>query len=91
MLLLERLFALENETLLRKQEKQPPERESVQLVKNLEEKQQEDLGDANLSYFFNLHLIRTVNEIERIPLGTQSMYKNETNSEGFHKLFKTLK
>jgi len=37
-LLLEKLLVLENETQLRKQEKPPPERESVQLVKDLEEK-----------------------------------------------------
>jgi len=71
-LLLERLLALENETQLRKQEKQLPERESVQLQqeKVLEEKLQGDLEeelpgeeDARTYYsFFNLHLIRTVNE-----------------------------
>ncbi len=65
MLLLERLLALENETRLRKQEKPPPERESVQLQQDkvLEVKPQEDLqkeelprveGDARTSYtFFN--------------------------------------
>ena len=73
MLLLERLLALENETQLRKQEKQLPERESVQLQqeKVLEEKLQGDLQkeelpgevDAKTSYsFFKLHLIRTVND-----------------------------
>jgi len=50
-LLLEKLFVLENETQLRKQEKPPPERESVQLVKNLEEKQKEDLVDDNSPLF----------------------------------------
>jgi len=50
-LLLEKLLALENETPLRKQEKPPQERESVQLVKNLEEKQKEDLGDDNSPLF----------------------------------------
>jgi len=50
-LLLERQLAPENETQLRKQEKLPPERESVQLVKNLEEKQKEDLGDDNSPLF----------------------------------------
>jgi len=59
-LLLERLLALENETLLRKQEKPPPERESVQLVKNLEEKQEEDLGDDNSPLFLIYILIPTV-------------------------------
>jgi len=64
-LLLERLLAPENETLLRKQEKQLPERESVQLQqeKVLEEKQQEDLqkeelpeeDDVRISSFFNLY------------------------------------
>ena len=72
MLLPKRLLALENETQLRKQEKQLPERESVQLQqeKVLEEKlqdlQKEELpveeGDARTSYtFFKLHLIQTVN------------------------------
>jgi len=71
-LLLERLRALENETQLRKQEKQLPEGESVKLhqEKVLDEKLQGDLqkeelpgeGDARTSYsFFKLHLIRTVN------------------------------
>ena len=66
MLLPEKLHALENETLLRKQEKLPPERESVQLhqekvleeqpeEKVLEEKPQGDLlegEDARTSSFF---------------------------------------
>jgi len=72
-LLLEKLLALENETLLRKQEKPPPERESghLQQEKVLEEKLQEDLqkeelpraeGDARTSYtFFKLSLIRIMN------------------------------
>ena len=70
MLLLEKLLALENETQLRKQEKPPPERESIQLKqeKVQEEKLQGDLEeelpeeeDASTSYsFFKLHLIRTV-------------------------------
>ncbi len=60
MLLLEKLLALENETQLRKQEKPPPERESVQLVKNLEEKQKENLGDDNSPLFFISILIPTV-------------------------------
>jgi len=65
-LLLERLLALENETLLRKQKKPPPERENVQLEqekvleekpeeKVLEEKPQGDLlegEDARTSSFF---------------------------------------
>jgi len=58
-LLLERLLAPENETLLRKQEKQLPERESVQLQqeKVLEEQPQGDLqededGRIFLSFFF---------------------------------------
>ena len=38
--------------VLRKQEKPPPEGESVQLVKNLEEKQKEDLGNDNSPLFF---------------------------------------
>ena len=57
MLLLERQLVLENETQLRKQEKPPPERESVQLVKNLGEKPQGDLlegEDARTSSFFIL-------------------------------------
>ena len=62
MLLLERLLAPENETLLRKQEKQLPERENVQLQqeKVLDEKLEGDLkkeelpgeGDARTSYTF---------------------------------------
>jgi len=70
-LLLERLLALENETQLRKQEKPPPERESVQLEqeKVQEEKLQGDLKeeklpreevDARTSSFFYVILIRTV-------------------------------
>jgi len=59
-LLLERQFAPENETQLRKQEKLPPERESVQLVKNLEEKQKEDLGDDNSPLFLIYILMPTV-------------------------------
>ncbi len=59
MLLLEKLLVLENETQLRKQEKPPPERESVQLVKNLEEKPQGDLQEDEdgriFSSFFNLY------------------------------------
>jgi len=65
-LLLERLLALENETQLRKQEKQLPERGSVQLQqekvleeqpeeKVLEEKPEGDLlegEDASTSSFF---------------------------------------
>ena len=50
MLLPEKLLALENETQLRKQEKPPPERESVQLPqeKVLEEKLQGDLQKEEL-------------------------------------------
>ncbi len=50
MLLLERLLALENETQLRKQEKQLPERENGQLQqeKVLEEKLQGDLKEEEL-------------------------------------------
>jgi len=59
-LLLERQFAPENETQLKKQEKPPPERESVQLVKNLEEKQKEDLGDDNSPLFLIYILMPTV-------------------------------
>ncbi|KKL76457.1 hypothetical protein LCGC14_2044720, partial [marine sediment metagenome] len=59
-LLLERQLAPENETQLRKQEKPPPERESVQLVKNLEEKQKEDLGDDNSPLFLIYILMLTV-------------------------------
>ena len=51
MLLPEKVLVQEKETLLRKQEKPPPERESVRLVKNLEEKQKEDLGDDNSPLF----------------------------------------
>ena len=46
-----KLLVQEDETQLRKQEKPPPERESVRLVKNLEEKQKEDLGDDNSPLF----------------------------------------
>jgi len=68
-LLPEKLLVQEKETQLRKQEKPPPERESVQLVKNLEEKPQEDLQkeelpedeDDRIFFSFLLHLIRTVN------------------------------
>ncbi len=57
MLLPKKLLVLENETQLRKQEKLPPERESVQLQKEkvLEEKLQGDLlegEDARTSSFF---------------------------------------
>ena len=47
MLLPKKLLVLENETPLRKQEKLPPERESVQLhqEKVLEEEPQEDLQE----------------------------------------------
>ncbi len=50
MLLLKRLLALENETQLRKQEKQLPERENGQLQqeKVLEEKLQGDLKEEVL-------------------------------------------
>jgi len=51
-LLVERVLALENEMPLRKQEKPHPEGESVQLVKNLEEKQKKDLGNDNSPLFF---------------------------------------
>ncbi len=51
MLLPKKLLVQENETPLRKQEKPLPERESVQLVKNLEEKQKEDLGNDNSPLF----------------------------------------
>jgi len=52
-LLPKKLLVLENETPLRKQEKLPPERESVQLVKNLEEKPQGDLleGEDDRIFF----------------------------------------
>jgi len=56
-LLLEKLLVQEKETPLRKQEKPPPERESVQPVKNLEEKPQGGLlegEDARASSFFIL-------------------------------------
>ncbi len=68
MLLLERLLAPENETLLRKQEKQLPERESVQLQqekvleeqpeeKVLEEKPQGDLQeDEDGKIFFSFFI-----------------------------------
>ncbi len=66
MLLLKRLLALENETQLRKQKKQLPERESVQLQqeKVLEEKLQEDQqkeelpeeGNARTSYSFFIYI-----------------------------------
>jgi len=59
-LLLEKLLVLENETQLRKQEKPPPERENIQLVKNLEEKQEEDLGDDNSPLFLIYILMPTV-------------------------------
>jgi len=65
-LLLKRLLALENETQLRKQKKQLPERESVQLQqeKVLEEKLQEDQqkeelpeeGNARTSYSFFIYI-----------------------------------
>jgi len=59
-LLLERLLALENETQLRKQENPPLEGGSVQLVKNLEEKQEEELGDDNSPLFLIYILMPTV-------------------------------
>jgi len=59
-LLPKKLLVLENETPLRKQEKLPPERESVQLVKNLEEKQKEDLGHDNSPLFLIYILMLTV-------------------------------
>ncbi len=61
MLLLKRLLAPENETLLRKQEKQLLEAESVKLhqEKVLEERLKEDLqedeDDRIFSSFFNLY------------------------------------
>jgi len=67
-LLLERLLALENETQLRKQEKLPPEEESVQLhqekvleeqpeEKVLEEKPQGDLlEDEDDRIFFSFFI-----------------------------------
>ncbi len=60
MLLPKKLLVQENETLLRKQEKPLPERESVQLVKNLEEKQEEDLGDDTSPLFLIYILMPTV-------------------------------
>ena len=61
MLLPKKLLVLENETPLRKQEKPPPERESVQLhqEKVLEEKPQGDLlededGRIFFSFFINI-------------------------------------
>ena len=60
MLLPKKLLVQENETQLRKQEKPPPERESVQLVKNLEEKQKEDLRDDNSPLFLIYILMPTV-------------------------------
>ena len=70
MLLLEKLLALENETLLRKQEKPPPEEENVQLhQEKVLEEPQEDLQegeDARIFSSFLLHLIRTVNR--KIPI-----------------------
>ncbi len=60
MLLPKKVLAQENETQLRKQEKPPPERESVQLVKNLVEKQKEDLGDDNSPPFLIYILMPTV-------------------------------
>jgi len=75
-LLLEKLLALENETQLRKQEKPPPERESVKLQqeKVLEEKPQEDLQkeelpedeDDRIFFSFLLHLIRTVDRFNEM-------------------------
>jgi len=69
-LLLEKLLALENETLLRKQEKPPPEEENVQLhQEKVLEEPQEDLQegeDARIFSSFLLHLIRTVNR--KIPI-----------------------
>jgi len=61
-LLLERLLAPENETLLRKQERQLLERESVKLhqEKVLEERLKEDLGDDNSPLFLIYILMPTV-------------------------------
>ena len=66
MLLAKKVLVLENETQLRKQEKPPPERESVQLhqEKVLEGELQDELQedeDVKPSPLFLLHLIRTVN------------------------------
>ena len=58
MLLLERLLVLENETLLRKQEKPPPERESVQLdLEKVLEEPQEDLQEDEDARIFSSFFI----------------------------------
>jgi len=44
-----------------------------------------------IDYYFLFIFDTNCKRDRRIPLGIQSMRKNETNSEGFHKLFKTLK
>ena len=66
MLLPKKLLVQEDETQLRKQEKPPPEGESVQLhQEKVLEEPQEDLQegeDARIFSSFLLHLIRTVNE-----------------------------
>ena len=59
-LLPKKLFVQEKETQLRKKEKPPTERESVKLVKNLEEKQKEDLRDDNSPLFLIYILMPTV-------------------------------
>jgi len=81
-LLPKKLLVLENETPLRKQEKLPPERESVQLhqekvleeqpeEKVLEEKPQGDLlegEDDRIFFSFLFHLIRTVKSVRNSRL-----------------------
>ena len=61
MLLAKKVLALENETLQRKQEKPPPEAESVKLhqEKVLEEKPQGDLlegEDDRIFFFFFIYI-----------------------------------
>ena len=85
MLELERQLVQEKEMQLRKQEKPPPERESVQLVKNLEEKQKEDLGDDN-SPLFLLHLIRTVNGSKIRPKKVPSPSRSDLRKINFNKI-----
>jgi len=71
---LKKVLALGKETQLLKKHLV---HESVQLVKNLEEKQQKDLGDANLSSFFYLHLILTVSQKNNYTV-SKSLLKSST-------------
>ena len=83
MLLLERLLALENETPLRKQEKPPPERESVQLhqEKVLEEKPQGDLlEDEDDRIFFSFFIYIWYELMSSLFISEIAIWNTEANA-----------